>query len=129
MTTKHTALVLGATGIIGLNLLTYLDTRPAWKVKAVSRRAPDFATRAEVKSLDLLSPDSLASAAEWLRDVTHVFFAAYQEHPDAADLTRINVSLLRNVVEALEKHAPGFRHVSFIQGGKAYGAQFGLYKT
>ncbi|NNC16349.1 hypothetical protein HJC22_11520 [Corallococcus exiguus] len=47
MTTMHTAPVLGATGVIGRNLLTYLDTRPAWKEKAVSRRAPDFATRAE----------------------------------------------------------------------------------
>lgn len=129
MTTKHTALVLGATGIIGRNLLTHLDTRPDWTVKAVSRRAPDFPTRAETRSLDLLSPDSLAGAAAWLRDVTHVFFAAYQEHADPAELARINVGLLRNTVEALEKYAPGFRHVSFIQGGKAYGAQFGLYKT
>src|SRR4051812_13262866 len=105
MTTKHTALVLGATGIIGRNLITHLDTRPDWAVKAVARGAPDFATRAEVRSLDLLSPDSFAGAAEWLKDVTHVFFAAYQERPDAADLSRVNVALLRNTVEALEKHA------------------------
>ncbi|RKH47149.1 hypothetical protein D7X12_03745 [Corallococcus sicarius] len=83
----------------------------------------------EGRAVDIQSPDSLGSASDWLRDVTHVFFAAYQERPDAADLTQVNVALLRNTVEALEKHAPGFRHVSFIQGGKTYGAQFGLSKT
>jgi nucleoside-diphosphate-sugar epimerase len=129
MMSGNTALVLGAGGIIGRNLIEYLDSRKDWAVKAVARRMPDFETAADVRSLDLLDPAALAEAASWLKDVTHIFFAAYQEKATAQELSAVNVAMLSNVVEAVEKAADGFRHVSFIQGGKAYGAHFGLYKT
>ncbi len=51
MTAKHTALVLGASGIIGRNLLEYLDQREAWQVKAIARRAPGFETKADLRSM------------------------------------------------------------------------------
>lgn len=41
MTAKNTALVLGGQGIIGRNLIHYLEDREAWQIKAISRRAPD----------------------------------------------------------------------------------------
>lgn len=129
MTTKHTALVLGASGIIGRNLLEYLDQREAWQVKAIARRAPGFETKADLRSIDLLNPSAIAAASDWLKDVTHIFYAAYQEHHNTADQSKYNVGMLRNIVEAVEKAAGGFRHITFIQGGKAYGAHLGMYKT
>jgi nucleoside-diphosphate-sugar epimerase len=126
---KHTALVLGAQGIIGRNLIHYLENQQQWQVKAVSRRKPAFATRAQYHSIDLLDPERVAAHADWLKDVTHVFFAAYQEHADPADQSRINVAMLRNIVEAVERASPVFRHITFIQGGKAYGAHLGMYRT
>ena len=39
------------------------------------------------------------------------------------------LGMLRNIVEAVERASDTFRHVGFIQGGKAYGAQFGMYRT
>lgn len=129
MTAKNTALVLGASGIIGRNLLEHLEQRADWRVKAIARRLPSLQTRAELRSIDLLSPDALAAEAAWLKDVTHVFYTAYQEHPAAADLSKYNVGMLRNVVEAVENASGGFRHITFIQGGKAYGAHLGRYKT
>lgn len=125
----HTALVLGAQGIIGRNLIRHLERRPDWRVKAVARRGLRFSTAVDYQSADLLDPGALAARADWLKDVTHVFFAAYQEHADALTLSEVNVGMLRNLVEAVERHAPQFRHVTFIQGGKAYGAHFGMYKT
>ena len=103
MTAKHTALVLGASGIIGRNLLEYLDQREAWQVKAIARRAPGFETKADLRSIDLLNPDAIAAASDWLKDVTHIFYAAYQEHPSPADQSKYNVGMLRNIVEAVEK--------------------------
>ncbi|HEX8537774.1 MAG TPA: SDR family oxidoreductase, partial [Cystobacter sp.] len=129
MTTKHTALVLGASGIIGRNLLEHLGQRESWRVKTIARRALDFPTRAEFRSLDLLEPSSLAGASDWLKDVTHIFFAAYQEHRTPEDQSKYNVAMLRNVLEAVEKASGVFRHITFIQGGKAYGAHLGMYKT
>ncbi|MBD2102422.1 NAD-dependent epimerase/dehydratase family protein [Leptolyngbya sp. FACHB-261] len=133
MTAKHMALVLGRQGIIGRNLIHYVEGKDTqqvkWQVKAISRRAPDFETQAEFQSIDLLNPDAIAKQQDWLKDVTHIFYAAYQEHKTSADLSKYNVGMLRNIVEAVEKVASGFRHITFIQGGKAYGAHFGLYKT
>ncbi|OUL22662.1 hypothetical protein BV378_22275 [Nostoc sp. RF31YmG] len=129
MTAKNTALVLGGQGIIGRNLIHYLEGRETWQIKAISRRAPGFETRADFQSIDLLDPDAIANKHDWLKDITHIFYAAYQEYKTAADLSKYNVGMLRNIVEAVEKAADGFRHITFIQGGKAYGAHFGLYKT
>jgi nucleoside-diphosphate-sugar epimerase len=126
---QHTALVLGAQGIIGRNLLQYLEQQQQWQVKAVSRRKPAYATRAEYQSIDLQDPDRIAAHADWLKDVTHIFFAAYQEHADPSDQSRVNVAMLRNIVETLERASSVFRHITFIQGGKAYGAHLGMYKT
>jgi nucleoside-diphosphate-sugar epimerase len=129
MTAKNTALVLGGQGIIGRNLISYLEDREAWQIKAISRRIPDFKTRADFQSIDLLNADAIAKKHEWLKDITHIFYAAYQEHKAAADLSKYNVGMLHNIVEAVEKASDGFSHITFIQGGKAYGAHFGMYKT
>ncbi len=119
--------MLGGQGIIGRNLIAHLEN--GWRVKAVSRRAPGFPTEAEFRSLDLLDPDALAGAADWLADVTHVFYTAYQERADPHEASCVNTGMLRNVVEAVERASDGFRHVGFIQGGKAYGAHLGIYRT
>ncbi len=73
MTAKNTALVLGGQGIIGRNLIHYLEDREAWQIKAISRRAPDFETRADFQSIDLLDPDAITKKHDWLKDITHIF--------------------------------------------------------
>jgi nucleoside-diphosphate-sugar epimerase len=50
---KKTALVVGALGVVGRAMLTYLETLPDWDVIGVSRRLPDFPTKARFKQLDL----------------------------------------------------------------------------
>jgi nucleoside-diphosphate-sugar epimerase len=125
----NTALVLGGQGIIGRNLISYLEQQQGWQVKAVSRRAPSFETSADFQSIDLLDPAALALHSEWLKDVTHIFYAAYQEHADSDTLRRTNLGMLQNIVEAVEQASDNFRHIGFIQGGKAYGAHLGMYTT
>src|SRR4029077_19676222 len=39
-----------------------------------------------------------------------------------------NVALLRNLMDTVEE-SPNFRHVTIYQGGKAYGADLGPFKT
>ena len=38
---KKTALVAGATGVVGRNILKYLVSQDDWEIIALSRRTPD----------------------------------------------------------------------------------------
>ena len=51
---KKRCLVAGALGIAGRALLQHLEGDSAWDVVGLSRRTPDFATRAHFVSVDLL---------------------------------------------------------------------------
>jgi nucleoside-diphosphate-sugar epimerase len=80
-------------------------------------------------SVDLLDADDTRDKLGGLPEVTHVFYAAYQERPTWAELVPPNLAMLVNVVDAVEPVARGLRHVSLMQGYKVYGAHLGPFKT
>ena len=51
---SKTAVVVGSLGVIGRNLLDHLAKDDDWDLVGLSRRAPDFETRAKFISVDLL---------------------------------------------------------------------------
>lgn len=126
---KKTALVVGGNGIIGRNMVHYLQSNPDWNVIVTSRSPLDYETSAQYVSIDLLQEQAVQQQAEALQAVTHVFFAAYIEGKTLADQTQVNLTLFKNLVDGIEAVAPHFEHITFIQGGKAYGAHLGIYKT
>jgi nucleoside-diphosphate-sugar epimerase len=126
---QKTALVVGGNGIIGRNTAEYLVATGEWNVLISSRSPLDFDTTATFLALDLLQENAVLAQREALQAVTHVFFAAYIERPTLAEQTATNAQLLKNLVDGIEQVAPNLEHITFIQGGKAYGAHFGLYKT
>jgi nucleoside-diphosphate-sugar epimerase len=126
---QKTALVVGGNGIIGRNTAEYLVATGEWNVLISSRSPLDFDTTATFVALDLMQENALLDQRETLAPVTHVFFAAYIERPTLAEQTATNAQLLKNLVDGIEQVAPNLEHITFIQGGKAYGAHFGLYKT
>ncbi len=83
---KKTALIAGTTGVVGRALLEHLENQGDWDIIALSRRAPDFPTRARFLSVDLADRTDTATKLAGVRGVTHVFFAAYSP---AATLARI----------------------------------------
>lgn len=125
----NTILVVGGNGIIGRNAASYLHGTGRWNVIVTSASPLDYESPAPYVQLNLLDSQSVASQAAQLREVTHVLYAAYVEGKTLAAQTQVNLDLLRNLVTGLEQVAPGFRHLTFIQGGKAYGAHLGRYKT
>ena len=46
-----------------------------------------------------------------------------------SERSTVNVAILRNLLDVVEESSPGLRHVTFYQGGKAYGADLGPFKT
>jgi hypothetical protein len=74
--------------------------------------------------------DRFASAVKPnTNDVTHAIFGAYVEKDMPAERSSVNVALLRNLMDAVEESAPNLQHVTIYQGGKAYGADLGPFKT
>lgn len=129
---QRNILVVGASGIIGRAAIDYLQRSPGHTVTGVSRRAPDLNCRH--LSLDLRDEDACAECCRSLSDTTHVIYTALFEKPGLiagwreADQMQTNLSMLRNIMEPLNRHAPGLRHVSLLQGTKAYGAHLRAMK-
>jgi nucleoside-diphosphate-sugar epimerase len=125
---RNVALVVGAQGVIGRNLVEHLETLDGWEVIGLSRRGGQSSGRVRHVPVDLLDPADTAAKLRGLTEVTHVFYVAYQDRPTWAELVAPNVAMLANVLDALEG-APCLRHVSLMQGYKVYGAHFGPFKT
>jgi nucleoside-diphosphate-sugar epimerase len=125
----NTVLVVGGNGIIGRNAVDYLLSTGNWNTIVTSASPLDYETPAQYVQLNLLDSQAVQQQAEQLREVTHVIYAAYIEGKTLAAQTHVNLDLLRNLVTGLEQVAPHFQHLTFIQGGKAYGAHLGRYKT
>ncbi|HEY0812568.1 MAG TPA: SDR family oxidoreductase [Pseudonocardia sp.] len=125
----NVALVVGARGVIGGNLVNHLEELGGWQVIGLSRRGGESSGPVRHVRVDLLDADDTRSALAHLGDVTHVFYAAYQDRPSFAELVEPNQRMLVNVLEAVEPVAPQLRHVQLMQGYKVYGAHRGPFKT
>lgn len=119
--------IAGALGIVGRAAVRHFARRDGWDVVGVSRRAPDFATSARFVSVDLRDRDAVGAKLSEIGPVTHVVYAALYEEADlvagwrAERQMEINVEMLRNLLDAVEATSPDLRHVTLMQGTKAYG--------
>lgn len=126
---RKVALVVGANGVIGGNLIDHLLTVDDWSIIGLSRRGGLSTDRLRYIAVDLLDRDATRHALAGLSDVTHIFYAAYQDRPSWAELVPPNLAMLVNVVDAIEPVADGLGHISLMQGYKVYGAHLGPFKT
>ncbi|KJF70659.1 NAD-dependent dehydratase [Agrobacterium arsenijevicii] len=126
---KKVALVVGANGVIGGNLINHLLTLDDWEIIGLSRRGGVSTDRLRYIAVDLMDRDATRQALAGLSDVTHIFYAAYQDRQSWAELVQPNLAMLVNVVEAVEPVAKGLSHISLMQGYKVYGAHLGPFKT
>ncbi|RPI48649.1 MAG: NAD-dependent epimerase/dehydratase family protein, partial [Betaproteobacteria bacterium] len=56
MVTRRKALIAGATGVVGRNLLRHLLEIGGWEIVALSRRTPDIQGQYEHIGVDLMNP-------------------------------------------------------------------------
>jgi nucleoside-diphosphate-sugar epimerase len=97
------------------------------EVVALSRRRPPDLHGARHVPIDLTDPAQCAGVAPQLQGATHLVYAALYEAPNLIDGWRdqrqikTNDLMLRNLMAVLEPAAPSLRHVSLLQGTKAYG--------
>ncbi|AGP45063.1 SDR family oxidoreductase [Serratia plymuthica] len=122
------ALVVGANGVIGHKLIEELVVQ-GWQVVGLSRRGGVDRPQVRYLAVDLLDAQATREALQPLTQVSHIFYAAYQDAPDWAGLVVPNLAMLTNVVDAMEPVAQGLEHISLMQGYKVYGAHLGPFKT
>ena len=125
--------VFGATGVVGRAAAEHFSSLECCEVVAVSRRPVDLPGVVHVP-VDLADRAAAERAirSRAFAGTTHVVFAALQESADLAsgwrdpELMVHNLRLFRHALEPLvAARAGSLRHVSLLQGAKAYGLHLG----
>jgi nucleoside-diphosphate-sugar epimerase len=94
-------------------------------VVALGRKAASGPAARRVAA-DLTDAADARRKAAALSDVTHVFYCARADHPEGVPESESrNAAMLRNLIEALEPHAPRLTHVNVVHGTKYYGHHLG----
>lgn len=124
------AIVAGATGIIGSYIFSHLNEQEDWEAYGVSRSKPEDVPEEHHLSIDLLDYEDTFSKLQEAGDVTHLFYAAYQDFdPLSKEQIEVNTGMLRNLVKALEETSSSLERVVLMQGAKVYGVHLGDFKT
>lgn len=129
---SNTVVVVGASGLVGTAAVEKF-LADGWDVISVSRREPELELDSPASGshkhlpIDLRDAPASRAAFEQLTHVTHVVYTAVYEKPGLVpgwserDQMDTNLEMLQNVLEPLTSAASGLRHVSILQGTKAYG--------
>jgi nucleoside-diphosphate-sugar epimerase len=124
---RKQVLIAGASGLVGYAAMRHFGADPDCDVIALSRRAPDDTHGARFLPLDLTEAVACEQLAASLAGVTHLVYAALYERPGLVagwqerEQIETNDRMLRNLLDPLERHAKNLRHVTLLQGTKAYG--------
>jgi nucleoside-diphosphate-sugar epimerase len=124
---RKTVLIAGASGLVGYAAMKHFGAEADCDVIAVSRRRPDETYGARFVAADLTDARACAEVFAGLPEVTHLVYAALYERPGLvagwreAEQIAINEAMLRHILEPLEVAARDLRHVTLLQGTKAYG--------
>jgi nucleoside-diphosphate-sugar epimerase len=118
------ALVVGASGIVGNNLVRHLREQ-GWQVYGLARRPPANIAGALPIAADLLDPASLRGALQGLRP-TNVFISTWLRQKTEVENIRVNSAMVRNLLDALSP-AGSVKHVALVTGLKHYLGPFENY--
>jgi nucleoside-diphosphate-sugar epimerase len=121
---KKTALVVGASGIVGLNVATLLVGDADWDVYGLSRR-PVERDGIHAVAADLQDSDSVRSALEEIAP-THVYLATWMRQPTEAENIQVNSAMVRNLLNATSRSG-SVEHVALVTGLKHYLGPFEAY--
>lgn len=127
---KKTALVAGATGVIGRYIVDYLKEQEDWEVIAVSRHVPEEEEGVRFISADMEDAEDMKGKLREFPSITHLFYTAYQNYEsNPAKHVEVNLNMFSNTLDAAEEAADALERVVLMQGAKAYGVHLGPIKT
>ncbi len=123
--TTRTAVVVGATGIIGRAIAAKLAGLGGWRVLGVTRSGGTVPGVDEAIAVDLRDPKEARRRLAPAAGATHLFFAAYFPQASWAAEVGPNLALLKSAVGGLEAVGAPLQHVTLITGAKYYGVHLG----
>lgn len=121
-------LVVGASGVVGSSAVSAFSDA-GWDVLALSRRTPELRPSGSIVHLgvDLTNREEASARLASLDGISHVVFAAVAEAPGLisgwfdTEQMQLNLAMLQNCLEPLIDGKSTLKHVSIMQGTKAYG--------
>lgn len=119
-----TALVVGVTGIAGVNSATAL-VDAGFRVVGLSRSAKYELPGVEHVYADVLDPESLERAVSD-KGISHLIFTTWQRQDNEAENCRVNGAMLQNTLDALGR-TTRLKHVVLVTGLKHYLGPFEAY--
>lgn len=126
--TERCVLVAGASGTVGQAAVRHFEALGDWQVLALSRRPAEHGGSGRVRQVaaDLTDAAACRAALAALPPASHLVYAALHELPglvagwrDGGQM-QTNLAMLRNLAAPLIARG-ALRHVSLLQGTKAYG--------
>jgi nucleoside-diphosphate-sugar epimerase len=119
-----TALIAGATGIVGNNLATHLASK-GWEVLGLARRPSASHNGITPLAADLLDPASI-KAALGNHKPTHIFLTTWLRQATEAENIRVNSAMVRNLLDVVSPTG-SVEHVALVTGLKHYLGPFESY--
>lgn len=119
------ALVVGATGIVGLNVAEHLYAQGGWEITGISRRAPAGASWMHFRPVDLLDRSGAIRAMDGLAP-THIYYCTWTLGKNEDENIRFNGDMLRTVIEATAGSG-SVQHIAVVTGAKHYLGPFEDY--
>ena len=116
------ALVVGSTGIVGLNLSNYLQEH-GWKVYGLAR-SPGKHNGVSPITADLLDTASVEKALKDI-EVDHIFFTTWARRSTEEENVEANSAMLNNLLAPFK--AKKVKHVALVTGTKQYLGSFSSY--
>jgi nucleoside-diphosphate-sugar epimerase len=127
--TIRTALIPGATGMVGRRLAEIVHSTPGWQAIGLARR-PTKDAPFPIRAVDLMNAECCRNALGDLSGVTDIFYAARYDHTvSTREPVEENLSMLKSVMDAIEPAASGLQHVHLVHGTKYYGSHLGPFRT
>ncbi len=121
----NTALIAGASGLIGRRIAEHLLGTGNWNVIGLARYPRDAQNKMHWIAVDLNDSADCGRKLGALSEVTHIFYAARFDHPEGLpESVEINAAMLENLVTVIEPVAK-LKHVHAVHGSKYYGHQLG----
>ena len=120
-------LITGATGLVGRAAVEHF-AKAGYRTTAISRRTPFDLYGANFMSVDLADRAACEGAFGKITNCTRIVFTAVEDQADlvAGWLDQAHVDrnglMLRNMVDVVSAGSPSLKHVTILQGPKAYGA-------